>query len=514
MNHSSRLTCEHPHIRTRRFATLSFLAILCASGSFCAAPPVGQWDRFEATLSNPRRYTDPFHDVTLNATYIRPDGSPVRFWGFYDGGTTWRLRFMPDQLGTWRYTAAFSDDSPGVAGSFECTTSSLPGMISKDETNPMWFGFQGGRHVLIRCLHVGDRFFASNWPDEKRTAFLDWAQKQGYNMLSIASHYLNRDVAGRGRGWNTPKLWPLDPADYRKAERILDDLARRRIMVFPFAGFFGQSSQYPRDPHDQDTYIHYTLARFGPYWNVLYNVAGPEPNVGNAWMSSDEVERLGTTIRRLDIFAHLLSVHNRTGDDPCRDSLWTNYGILQGPKTTDRAKLSQGLLRNHHPEKPLLAQETLWSNNKNHPRYGDADIRKNAYVMNMCAAALCFGDMNGDSSSGFSGSMELSERNQKHHDVVKAVWDFFETIPFYRLKPRPDLVHTGYCLAEEGAQYLVYLESRGSVNMGLAPGTYGVEWINAQNTANRRRGQSTRSGQDLASPAGGDDWLLHLVRQP
>ena len=30
-----------------------------------------------------------------------------------------------------------------------------------------------------------------------------------------------------------------------------------------------------------------------------------------------EVERLGRLIRRLDPYGHLLSVHNRTGDNPC-----------------------------------------------------------------------------------------------------------------------------------------------------------------------------------------------------
>src|SRR5688500_2204300 len=130
----------------------------------------------------------------------------------------------------------------------------LPGPLGKDRSNPIWFGFRDGRQLLVRSFHVGDRFFAANWDDpvredgEKRTAFLDWAQRHGYNMLSIASHYLNREVEGRGQGWDTPDLWPLDAAEYRKAEGVLDDLARRQILVYPFAGFFGRDSDFPRDP--------------------------------------------------------------------------------------------------------------------------------------------------------------------------------------------------------------------------------------------------------------------------
>ncbi len=503
------------------------LAVLLPAGAALAAGPptqavaevrstVGRWDRFEASVRNPRRYADPYRDVTLNVTYTRPDGSTVAFWGFYDGGSEWKIRFLADQLGRWQYEAVFSDGSPGPKGSFDCVASDLPGLISRDETNPLWFGFQGGGHTLIRAFHVGDRFFAANWPAAKRTAFLDWAGKQGYNTLSIASHYLNRDSPGRGRGWDTPKLWPLDAAEYRKMEAILDDLARRRILVFPFAGFFGQSSNYPRDPVDQERYIRYTLARLGCYWNLLWNVAGPEPNVKNPWMDAKDVERLGRLIGKLDPFGHLLSVHNRTGDDPYRNSDWTTYGVLQGPKTIDRSRLSRGLLESHHPRKPLLAQETLWSGNVNHIRaigrdYTNDDLRKNAWVIHLSAAALVFADNNGNSSTGFSDTMELTDRRQDRHDALRPVWDFLSGVPFYRMTPRQDLVDKGHCLAEVGKQYLVYLETRGTVNVRLAQGTYRVEWINAQNPADRRNGGTTQTGEKLTSPKDGDDWLLRLT---
>ena len=74
---------------------------------------VGQWQRFEAAVQNGKAYRDPYRDVTLEATYQRPDGSEIRGWGFYDGGHTWRARMMPDQIGTWRDHVSFSDGTPG-----------------------------------------------------------------------------------------------------------------------------------------------------------------------------------------------------------------------------------------------------------------------------------------------------------------------------------------------------------------------------------------------------------------
>jgi hypothetical protein len=498
---------------------------------------VPRWSRFELTLKNSSRAADLYRDVTLDVTYTAPDGRTIAFWGFYDGGDTWRARFMPDALGTWRYEAKLTEttrtDPSGAAtsnrnvttsqGTFECVASDLPGLISVHAANPQWFGWRDGDATLIRALHIGDRFFAKNWDDAKRAAFLDWAQKQGYNTLSVASHYLNRQAPGRGDGWETPQLWPLDAAEYQRMERILDDLTRRRILVYPFAGFFGRASNFPGAHGEQNRYIRYTLARLAPSWNLFFNVGGPEPLLrNNTYLTFEEVNRLGTEIAKLDPFKHPISVHNFTGDDPFRDQSWQTFGTLQGPKTFDRSKLRDGLLKNHHAQKPLLAQETLWSGNSVHMRankgadYSDDDLRKNAYVIHFSAASLVFADNDGDSSTGFSGSMDPAHRRQPRHDIVKRVWDAVASLPWQRTKPQPELVSVAdgqvnaFCLAETGRTYLVYLEAPFSVNVRVTGGPYSVEWINAQNASDRRRGDPTRDGANLKPPAGGDDWILVL----
>jgi CubicO group peptidase (beta-lactamase class C family) len=482
-----------------------------------AVATVGRWDRFEASVENVKGYRGPYEDVTLNVTYESPDGKSVKFWGFYDGGRTWKIRFMPDRIGTWKYHAVFSDGSGGTSGTFDCVPSDIPGVIGADEANPMWFGYKGGRHVLVRSFHVGDRFFAENWPDENRRAFLDWAQAQGYNMLSVASHYLNRDVKGRARGWQTPDLWPLNAAEYRKMEAIMDDLAERGIMIYPFAGFFGQSSDFPTGHQEQTQYIKYTLARLGPYWNVLFNVAGPEPMLKpgafqNA-MTAADINRLGRQIKEFDVFGHLVSVHNPTGDDLFKDEDWLGFVTLQGWKGTNLAQVSQGMLKNHHGAKPLYAQEVFWPGNMFHKIRGETDIRKKAFVLMMSAAAINFADMDGNSSTGFSGSMELADRKQAGHDIVRKVWDLFEAIPFYQSRPNQRIVDRGFCLSQEGRYYLVYLPDGGGVNVSLKTGRYKVTWINAQDASDRRSVGTTENGNNLSAPDGGDDWLLLLTSE-
>ena len=481
------------------------------------------WGRFETTFKNERRYQNPFTDVELQAEFISPGGHNVKTWGFYDGSNTWKLRFMPDQTGTWTYSAWFSDHpSEKVSGTFTCVPSDIPGMISADQTNPVWFGFKGGKHIFIRSFQVGDRFFASNWSAEKRAAFLDWAVQNKYNTLSIASHYLNRPGKGRGAGWDTPVLWDSqkqqpDPAEYRKMEHILDDLAARKLIVFPFGGFFGQQSDYPRESKDQLTYIKYTLARLGAYWNLLFNVSGPEPMLERLHeFTKDEIDAWGATIDSLDIYGHLLTVHNVPRQNPFVHESWASYQCVQGPKTVNLDSLYEGLLRVRNSEEPLYAQETLWYGNIYHQQkvgheYTDENLRRNAWVIALAGAALNFADNQGNSSSGFSGTLELDERHQDKHEVIKKVWDFFASIPFYQLSPSPDLVDHGYCLADPGKTYLVYLPYGGNVTVKTMPGPYQGKWIKGSDTKVQIPVELTHRTA-LQAPSR-KDWILYLTKK-
>jgi hypothetical protein len=468
---------------------------------------VGQWDRFEASVTNSKTYSDPYNGVTLNVTYTKPDGSKVNFWGFYDGGNTWRIRFMPDKLGVWQYEARFSDGTQGISGNFTCVPSSIPGMIHKDETNPRWFGFKGGKHILLRSLHMGP-IFETTFSDSKRKALFDWAQQQGYNMFSSSSFFSVKERESRG-----PKLWPLNAEQYRHVERILDDLSDRRFIVWGFAGWFGDGRPYPKTVEGEKQYIKYGLARFGPYWNMLWNVGGPEPNLNN-YLTSEDVNRIGREIRSQDVFDHLRSVHNRHGNYPYKNADWSSYATLQGSDSENKDLNVQSayLLRQHTGDKPVYGQEDLWVGNTKQPAccFDATTVRRWVWMHMVSAVTLNYGDNNGSGGTGFSGSGDLADKKQERHDWIKPVWDYFGSIPFYRMSPNQSLVNNGFCLAEEGAQYMVYLPFGGSVSVKVIGGPYNVTWINAQNPNEKRNGGTTSNGQNLNPP--GSDWVLYLTK--
>jgi hypothetical protein len=489
---------------------------------------------FEITLIQSNFYNDPLRDVELRIEFTHQFGKKVNHFGFWDGDSTWKIRFSPDETGIWNYRAWFTDNNPESEGAFGCIDNNKPGRVEKNKYNPFWLGKGDNPKDLFRSFHVGDRFFAYNWDDpndpddgNKRKEFLDWLQEMGYNMISVGSFFTNRDVDGRGRGWVTPEPWPLDPEEYRKMEYILDDLRDRDITVFPFAGIFGLAGKWPTEPAEQELYIKYLLARFGHYPNLILNIAGPEP----AWrkeagayqgsMRMVDIRRLGEFIKRVDAHNLILTVHNEKGvtqyGDPFIDETWYDMTTLQGPTTTNLEILYNGLAMNHHRYKPAYAQETLWSGNIYHPDYTPEELRKNALTILFSGSILNFADNNGLSSTGFSGSCDLKDANIQNHLIIKDVWDWFETIPFHRMVNRQDLVKQGFCLATEGQEYYVYLDTISKVEI-FYDFDYPFEsrWINAAQPSEIRPAVASVSQagfHTFESPAGGDDWILHVFAQ-
>ena len=507
------------------FALIGKITLLLASG--CRKPAeTGLWQIFESSIENRKIYSNPFADVSLNVIYTRPDGSKIEFPGFYAGNSLWKIRLMPDQAGRWKYRAVFSDKSKRMRGSFMCNESDVPGMVTLYEDNPIWFGYTSGKPLLLRSFQVGDRFFADTsnfitgevWSDIHRSRFLNWLQANRYNMISAASHYLNRNSEGRGKGWNTPDLWDENaqlpvPAEYEKMEKVLNELAARKIIVFPFSGFLGRNADYPSDPVKRELYLTYTISRLASYWNVVFNTGGPEPTLPHSpYLSREEIIQTGMAIKELNKNNHLITVHTPTGDSEFRDEPWLDFITLQGPKTTNRKELYEGLLRNHTKKKGLYAQETLWPGNKYHPAYTNSDIRKNTIVATMAAAMINFADMNGDSSSGFSGSLDTEKANDEIHKIYNNTLDFFESVDYYKMSPMNEIADNGYCLALPGKEYLVYLEEGGMVNLEVEQGEYKVTWVNASNPKEIIDGGLTTDGKGFTSPRHGVDWFLRLVK--
>src|ERR1035437_3252599 len=76
-------------------------AFTSAAAAQISVSNVGQWGIFETSCRGPEN-GNPYVEVEFGATFERV-GRTVSVTGFYDGAGTYRVRFMPDSVGTWTY---------------------------------------------------------------------------------------------------------------------------------------------------------------------------------------------------------------------------------------------------------------------------------------------------------------------------------------------------------------------------------------------------------------------------
>ena len=83
------------------------LLILTASANAQTVPLWGRWEQtFKASTT-----AEPETEITVGLT--SPSGKRFTVAGFWDGGETWRVRFMPAEAGKWVYR---THSVPVVAG--------------------------------------------------------------------------------------------------------------------------------------------------------------------------------------------------------------------------------------------------------------------------------------------------------------------------------------------------------------------------------------------------------------
>jgi hypothetical protein len=81
------------------------------------------------------------------------------------------------------------------------------------------------------------------------------------------------------------------------------------------------------------------------------------------------------------------------------------------------------------------------------------------------------------------------------------------------MKPRPDLVSSGYCLASEGKRYLVYFAEQQTVDIHLIPGAYTGKWISAADFSRVFPIKEISHKVRFSPPDGKGEWLLYISRK-
>ena len=249
--------------RTRQMAlgmafAIELLAMTCHSET-CHAETRHVWEKVEVTLESERQYENAYTDVRVWVDLKGP-GYDRRCYGFWDGGSTFRVRILATTAGRWTWESGANVADPGlqgVCGEFTATEWTPAELVEnpcrrgmlRPSANGHAFEYSDGTPYFL----LGDTWWATptfrfRWYDDDEhrplgpeAGFKDYVRyrsRQQFNCIAMIASFPNWSNDGKPARWKTPEgmvlraAWPQ--AGTNSAKEMTDE-AGRRAFEFPGA---------------------------------------------------------------------------------------------------------------------------------------------------------------------------------------------------------------------------------------------------------------------------------------
>lgn len=202
-----------------------------------------KFDRFEHTFTSSKDYENVLYNVsTFDITFSSPSGRQRTVRGFWDGGRTWKVRFMPDELGTWTFKSISSDkENAGlhdVSGTFEC--------IENDSDLDL---YQKGNIIHPKgTYHLshsnGTPFFwtaCTAWngalksTDEEWEHYLNQRKENHYNTIQlVTTQWRGGSTNAEGKvAFTGSGRIKVDPEFFKRIDKKIEEANRKGLLVSP-----------------------------------------------------------------------------------------------------------------------------------------------------------------------------------------------------------------------------------------------------------------------------------------
>ncbi len=525
---------------------------------------VGLHRVFQTAVNNDRSYANKFADVELAVTYTAPSGTTWDFWGFYDGdgsgggnlanGSVWKMRFMPNELGRWRYSYQWNDGTPGGQGEFVCVKENAgKGILKAYERNPHWFAYNGTEPVWIKSYYetghgaIGQDF---DWIVENvYSKFIE----RGYNHLQV--NWLMSLCCFKQYYLDGPEPETLDLTLYesgkasstmnldvwRRMERHVSFLNEHNIGLHMFLGFDGGKNDGPEwktlSEDEQHFYVRYAMARLAPFaniagWNYVWEIPGDR---------EDQELGLARLLMKYDIFDHLrtyedeVPLENEYHRPEYTFAAVENHGVLTNkrePKGEGRRDHWKEAWTHHmavlqgYEGKPVYMSEgnALWRRYWHEKCGADQDdLRRAAWACAVGGASFCWNGHLKEYELYADGPIGLPFNRENPYHASEKVIEILthvmnEEVVFYRMTPRDDLLSRHddkrvWALAEKGQQYLVFSCHGAPFSMQLPKGKYRDNiWIDTKTGEQTNVDPVSTNGDSVEfdPPNRDTDWVLVL----
>lgn len=452
------------------FATLASAQTTCPSTPIFSTCEI----TFELTGADAAAHPAPYRDVDLRVEFRSPRARTFAIPGFWDGGTTLRVRFMPNEAGSWAgrvisNVAAWNEKQL----SFTATESSALGFV--ETANVHHFADSGPfAYNSLKTPHLWMGQVIPQLSALSRDQFAQLAAtraKQKFNHFRVT--LLEPEVEKAFKG---PE--DFDPAPFREIDEKLLAAGKQGIAIdLSLAGPNDALTKLFPEPAQRRRFVQYAVARYGSL-NMTWQGVDRFETYSNG---RELMKEIAGYLKDLDAYHHPSSC----GADITSSPLFDDHSLTY---------------ITYHSDDPQVGA-----------------------IEHQLYAAPQVNDFGGNDAATFrkhlwnawmSGQYpEATVPNEESAHAMEIWYHFAAGTRHWDLEPFFDL-DGGRAMCLPTVEYIIYVEKPGPVDVRLdAKHKWDVAWINPiDGERTELKDVNTQEFQG-SPPDNTHDWVLHISRE-
>ncbi|HEU0021065.1 MAG TPA: DUF5060 domain-containing protein, partial [Dehalococcoidia bacterium] len=473
--------------------------LAAANGDAASIRTFAKWSKVEIQLLGPDSQgmsdtANPFQ-VPVDVQFTGSGGTFL-VPAFYDGdgqggldGNVWKVRFAPNAVGTWTYTAQSPNSLlKGHTGTFEVTAPTgcaayTPGGLPVfrcvgrlGSVGEHYLKFADGPYWLKGGADEPEDFLApeQNAGFSSKEAAIDYLAGKGVNSLYLMTHNVGGDRrnvwpwVGSDMSQAQANTQHFDVAKLAQWERWFDYLQSKGLVIHLV---FEDDSGWTG--FNRAMYYREIIARFGHYNGLYWNISEEY----NENYSSTQIKGFAQTIGDLDAYNHPITVHHQGELSQWEPFLGdSRFGLTSFQK-------------NSTPYNKSAAEwfQKVEDSGRTIPISFDETSSLGADERDLTRQIVWSVYAGGANFEMFTRPLSNFTDFAQHYEDLTRARAVIESLPFRQMRPSNSLLTsgTGYVFAQASEAYLVYLPAGGSINLDLSSNTnsYRAQWFNPRDGA-------------------------------
>ena len=480
---------------------------------------------------------NPYADVTdFKVTFTGPGGVKLTVPGFYAGNNVWKVRFAPTVAGTFTYVTASTQDSTlnGLSGTVPAAAANPNGhgALRVDPAHPHHYLYGDGTRPFqmgyeLDWLGLMD-FGNPNVPKAK--AVIDMVAAHGFSeVLMNAYAYDTSWKAGKTSAFDfgppAQIAWPgtnanadqtrMNETYWQNYDNVIAYLFRKGITAHIFLRVYNKGVNWPANASANDNlYFRYVVARYQAYDNVVWDFSKETYNESDQTYISGRLNLIAAT----DGYHRLRTLHDPDGGQ----SQFPNYCDVAAHAGTFEFYTDQQSTQ-YATAVAALKKRSMPYYNAEVTLYQVGNDGTFTYGPHSSAAAVLGASLEVAMAGGYFAyyySLQAWDVD-KYDEVPNALDSYLHYVTFMKGTRWPTLAAndaligggaTGkHCLANPGAEYIVYLAAAGTASLTIAGAAapLAAAWFNVSTGATSPLPVQTNGGHTYTNPWT-DPALLHV----